>query len=578
MGLQGGCGGGCGGGKGARQRKGVGLASALALTALIVILAFVCVGASFAHLTLTNRNERLTEAESCADSILQLASARLLQDPSFGSHGSAAQRSLEITLPQGSARLTFDPDTARNWGIPCSYQNMASEQSLPGYLRTLPPQSVQLLAEGRSGGNRRLVEAIINQPPFKWAVASTGRIHSRGGLKIMGVKDLSQLVNGIDNLPADQILPGHIVSDHASAEALRLDSTSGSPTLVTGDVQSVGSVALGPSTTVQGQVKANADPSDIPEMVVERYDPDGIDGLNQVATSIHHSTLQVSGLWRRQGNLTITSGGLEMEQGYLYVNGNLEIQGGITGKGAIFATGDVVVRGMSNFSTDNLQAIVARGNLVIEGSGPEQSSFQGLLFGGGNLSARNVSLVGTLLGTSREGEGSQIELDQVALVSNPAAISLDFPELFAPPTASANLFVVAEFGDHEREVQMIPAPYLTADRFYDPTHDRLDPDLVTGTALEPHWIDRQNGRLARSITDFQPQFARQGPDTMVQQMVRWNDPRELEEKMKEGVRMANEVYQRARARGLQPGQFSLDPNRFIQTSDKMRRLLWRVVE
>ncbi len=562
--------------RGQVRRQGLGLANTLGMTALISMVAFVCVGASFAHLTVSSRVERLAEAESVADAVLHLASARLLQQPSFGVQGPAQQRSLVLTLPQGSARLTFDPQQARSWGIPVSLNNLENESSAPGYRRTLPPQMVQLLAEGRSGGSRRLVEVLISQPPFKWAVASTGPVHSAGGLKVFAVKDLSRLVLGVDNLPPDQILPGHILSDHPSAQALSLDSTPTNPSLITGDAQTVGSVALGASTTVQGQVKQHADPSDLPEVLVERYDPEGIQGLQALAADTHGSGLDLSGIWRRQGNLTVAAGGLNLEQGYLYVDGNLEIQGGVTGKGAIFATGNVVIRGMSRFSSDSLQAVVAGGDLTIEGSSPQQSSFQGLLMGGKSLRARHLTLAGSLLGANRDPEGSAIELEQVNLVSNPAAISLDFPELFTPPNNPVGTGKYLMQGGGQIQAQMILAPHLTSDRFYDPVADRLDPDRVTAESVDIRWVQLSDGAMVGSFLALDPVYGA-GNDPL--EYLRGRENREeIVANLKQGVAMADQLYQRARSRGLQAGRFSLDPNTFIQTSDKMRRMLWRVLE
>jgi len=567
------------------------------LTGLVSLLALVCVGASFSHLTLSTRGERIVDAEMAADSVANLAAARLLQQATFGTTGPAAQRSLEITLPQGSARVSFDAQQALDWQIPQSRNNLASETSLAGFQRNIPPQSVQIIAEGRSGGVRRLIEVIVNQPPYKWAVASTGNIHSTGGLQVMGVKDLGMLANGIDQLPPDQILPGHVASDSADSQALQLDSSAAAPSLITGDAQACGSVALGPSTVVNGQVKPNSDPAKLPEFVVQRYDPEGIQGLQVVPQSSVSSAFQVAGLWRRSGDFSVRRGGLELNQGYLYVDGDLEVYGGLSGKGAIFATGNVTVHGCSEFQADSLQAIMAGGDVSLEGSDADSSSFQGLIMGGGDLHARHMSLVGSFLGTSREPGGSNVNLDQVKMVSNPQAISLDFPELFARQTNAITMATglsssttvpggplapgPAPLGQGQTlsTVQSIPAPNLTAERFYDPVRDVLDPNLVTIDNMPIHYRFN-DGYIAKTYAEMREYTRRRlvvsenGEFLMHFQ----GSDEHLRESMREGVVIANQVYQRARQRGLERGRFSLDPNQFIQTSDKMRRMLWRVIE
>ena len=575
-------------------RRGVGLATTLGFTGAIVLLAFVCVAACFAQLTLSTRGQRLSEAELAADAVTQLAGARLLDDATFGNRGNGPEKSLEVRLPQGTARLTFDPETARLWGIPVSRNNLAGEEPVSGFGRTLPAQSVQLLAQGQSGGRMRVLEVILNQPPFQWAIASTGQIHSTGGLQVMGVKDFSMLQNGLAHLPPEQILPGHLVSDHSSAEALVLDSSSASPTLITGDAQARGGISVGPSTTVRGKVKQHAESARLPELVVENYDPAGMQGLQELGQANLGSQLSVSGVTRREGNLTVQQGGLALDEGYLYVHGNLEIFGGLSGKGAIFATGNVTVHGVSQFATENLQAIVAKGDLNLYGSGAEASSFQGLLMaGGGQLKARQVTLVGSFLGTSREGAGSSVELDQVQLVSSPQAIHLDFPNLMMERPTSSEVLVAEGSGVTRNRVWPVLDPHLDVTRFYDPVADRLDPSLVTAESLKPWYLcedgylNRDLGQVAGHLRHYTLDNSNQ-PRMVTVEGVEGNpdiaalNEQQAGERLRAGyqsaLRRADVLYQQARQNGLPRGQFSLDPNAFIQSSDKMRRLLWRVVE
>jgi len=572
--------------------RGIGLVTTLGFTGAIVLLAFVCVAACFAQLTISTRGQRMAEAELTADAVAQLAGARLLTDPAFGNHGAAVDKTLEITLPQGSARLTFDADQALRWGIPVSRNNLAGLDSLPGYARTLPAYSVQLLAQGQSGGRTRLLEVILNQPPFKWAIASTGQVHSTGGLQVLGVKDFGTLINGIENLPPEQILPGHLVSDSSDGQALHLDSSVSAPTLVTGDAQSMGGVNLGASTTVRGQVKQHAESAKLPEVVVENYDPAGVAGVQTISQSTLSSTLNVSGISRRTGSLTVNQGGLALDEGYLYVDGDLEIYGGLSGKGAIFSTGDVKVHGLSQFATSNLQAIVAKGNLELDGSGPGASSFQGLLMsGGGQLKARQVTLVGSFVGTSRNGQGSNIDLDQVKLVASPQAIHLDFPNLLMQPQHTKHVQVMLPgHGLQTHDVTPILDPHLDISRFYDPVADRLDPALVTSTSLKPQYrvydgsVAKDEG-VAAMLTGFYT-TADDGP-LSIDPNVSTSHPQMLDSgavsasliaSYKEALIKADAIYQQARQRGLPKGHFSLDPNTFLQSSDKLRRLLWRVVE
>ena len=565
--------------------RGFGLATSLGMTGIIVLICFVTVAACFAQLTFSTRSQRLSEAELAADSVAQLASARLLSVPNFGLTGNATEKSLELQLSEGRARLSFDQATAERWGVPLSRNNLANETAMPGFQRTIPPKSVQLLALGESGGRRRVIEVIVNQPPFKWAIASTGNLHSSGGMQVFGVKDFGLLANGINNLPPDQILPGHLVSNSTDAQALQLDSTSAAPTLVTGDAQASGGLTLGPSTTVNGQLKPNSDPAKLPELAVENYDPYGITGLQEITQSSASSTLGVSGIWRRSGDLTVSQGGLALDQGYLYVDGDLEVWGGLSGKGAVFATGNVTVHGVSQFSANSLQAIIAKGDLSLSGTDPDNSSFQGLLMSGKRIRASQVSVVGTLIGTSREAGGSSVELDQVKLVSNPQAIHLDFPKLlmghqdglgisFDPQTPDFGPLPQVGASSNDLNAWGVPDPNLDPLQFYNPTQDALDRDSVSVEDLHLSYVT-SDGHSFASFDELQNYARRNAFQThMPVEMV---DGRALAA-YQEGIDKANLIYRQGRRNGLPPASFSLDPNSFIQASDKMRRLLWRVVE
>jgi len=125
--------------------------------------------------------------------------------------------------------------------------------------------------------------------------------------------------------------------------------------------------------------------------------------------------LELSGLARATYSVVLDKG-LTLDGGVLYVDGDLTVQKGVNGYGAVFCTGSLKVQGGSNLGSDSLCALVAGGNLSLEGTGADKTQFRDLVYSYGEIKVSNITLVGSL---------------RANLVYDPKAVSLDFDLQFS---------------------------------------------------------------------------------------------------------------------------------------------------
>ena len=115
--------------------------------------------------------------------------------------------------------------------------------------------------------------------------------------------------------------------------------------------------------------------------------------------------------------------GLELNGGVLYVDGDLAISGGVDGYGAVFCTGSMRVSGGGTLATDSLCALVAGGGLSISGAGADKTQFRGLVYSAGALNVSDITVVGSLVGSSAS--GAPMTVVRSNLLFDPKAVVMD---------------------------------------------------------------------------------------------------------------------------------------------------------
>ena len=426
---------------------GASLPTVIMVVALMMTLAFTVVAIGFNHLNLSFRSNNNTKAEHLAEAVLSLAieKARLNVDE-FGLTGSTADRTIILTLdslPEGSRGvLSFDPSTAAELGVSFSTNNR-SESSVEGSnpMQPVPGQSLHLVARAEVKGAFSTMEAVISVPKFPYSIASGGAIRSNGGLLVAAVRpdiayDLSSPIHRED------LRPGHLVTNSSLGdEALVLTGTN----TIMGDIQSHSGAQIGTDTEILGETRLRANQVNLPKLDARDYDPyrslpagpapgtqpgeDEVQEVNSGAGVLNVKGYNVFGQKRADDTYNpdahlVVDNGITLQGGVLYVNGNLTVSaGGVKGKGAIVATGNIIINGGGEATTDNQAALVANGDITLRGTSSEKAKFAGLIYTKGDLQAENMRLAGVFVAAGQD-------TDDNGLPRTPSEVTLQNTELY----------------------------------------------------------------------------------------------------------------------------------------------------
>ncbi len=381
--------------------RGTSLGGTLLAIAVLSLLAFSLSSLMVSHLRMSSRQDRGQLASNAARSTMSAAVAKVLEDPKFGQTGTLEQE-VRLKFPEATGLLTFHRDNAKKDGLPHSTNNLDGREDAPGADGVMVPAStVYLTAIGRSGGVERRIDAVLRVPPFPWAIASGGRIDTRNGVYV------ASLPEGVWPPPTDEseLLPADLVANGIGSKAISL----GDESTVLGNVEAVGEVHISSpnKVVVKGEVLSGSSPVEIPVVRPTDYDP--------VSKHIEHFELTAGNVEELTG--TARAGvplefvrPLKLDNAQLYVDGDLTLRGGVTGSGALIATGDVTVLGGARIEAPTELAVISGGQVRLTGEGAERSRIRGLFYADKGLEASEMTLVGSLL-TGNASTG--IALDRV---------------------------------------------------------------------------------------------------------------------------------------------------------------------
>ncbi|MGE0493601.1 MAG: hypothetical protein AB7S38_30610 [Vulcanimicrobiota bacterium] len=393
---------------GCRAKRGATLATALVVGSLAFLAAFILAGSSFAELGYAQRIGNERRALNLAESATQMAAARLLQNDSYGQAG----EQFELELAGAWGGLTFVVGET-----PYSTYNLDSETAVQGFGgRVVPPHSIHLVGYARCANVVRRSEMVITRPPFPFVVAASGPIISQDGLVVGTLDDSGNLEAG-----PDELLPGHLASNSSELSAIELRGSG----FVAGNLRSVGGITLDPTIEVRGQQLTARDPVELPRIALSDFDPARTgDPYQDLPREMVGQTLV--GVHRGLGDLTVV-GDLNLSGATLFVDGDLTVYGGVTGKGLVVVTGQVKLGG-AELSSQNQSVFLAGSDVTLNGSSQQQSSFQGLVYTEGNFSASDIRVVGAFVAN---GPDSKTVLERASLVAQPDYTRLDLEEVLA---------------------------------------------------------------------------------------------------------------------------------------------------
>ena len=431
-----------------RRARGDILSQTILFVAIVFSLVLSMSSLMFSYLRWGDHGQNHERARLAATSALNRAIGHLKKDQSFTSDIVWKADGLEET-----ALLTFDPDR----GVPYSTNNTRNSLAVEAYQTHFPlsdgrviPNAVHLVAVGTCRNARYVAEAEITWPAADYALASTGSIQTRGDLEVFGVESLADS----DSTHPDDRKKSDIISNSTDGTAIVL--TAGE---VSGDLRSTGGIQPG-AANVDGEILDNqAEPSDLPKLDFNR--PAGSDPATDktlylsdfdftknpalAADSTHNLEMSPTEALADTDVFDITelrvrvnaggpssaplelNRGVLLEDGTLFVDGNLVIRNGLNGRGAVLATGKITIDGPTQVLSSQVAVFGGKG-VEISGSPTSSSRFRGLVISMSDFKADNVQIDGTALCSGPEtqiGPGPQMILDNVKFVHAPDANKLD---------------------------------------------------------------------------------------------------------------------------------------------------------
>lgn len=353
----------------------------------------------------TGHSSNKLGARHLAESAVTLGLEKLLKDPA------SSPDLIDVSLPAfegGHGYLTFNKSSQPGGlSIPVSVNNLQGTATTPGWSnRAVAPESANLVAVGVYRGKTHRTEVILHVPAYPYVVSSSLPILANN-LEVSGVLSKSALTSGLAAIPPEQVAPGHVVSN-----ALDPLSLTGADTKIRGDVQNGGKILLAQDVHVNGEVRPNSDAVPIPTAQVISFDTNSKPETNKItAPRLPGHTL--SGFNRSQS--LAVDGELKLDNGVLYVEGDLTVSDGLHGVGAIFATGAINIQGGGSLQGDHQAALMAKGPITIEGSAAQPAEFRGVVYTEGALTFRHANVVGTVAVNAPNGAG-RVTLDKAKLI------------------------------------------------------------------------------------------------------------------------------------------------------------------
>ncbi|MBX3170968.1 MAG: hypothetical protein KF760_26410 [Candidatus Eremiobacteraeota bacterium] len=405
-----------------RCRRGATIGSYLAALTVFAVFLLTMVTMATQHLHFSSMAYQQQAAKNLAEAAIQQALIKVVESDSalFG----AARRvdhlvTVNNTLYPGNSRglVVFNKMVAQGQKIPFSTNNFNGGGEVAGDLgRSVPINTLHLVGTGYCGEAKRTVEAVYYVPPFPSALASEGPIRSNGALLVAGVRDPSLFPGRYENLPAKEKTPSHVFSNsHDPEEAVVL----GAGAQIKGNVGAVGGVKVTRSD-VMGEVKPFSPPQALPRIdmdaIFARLDQQvGKDSLGPTYPGDYNLE------WNAQCDTDLhITGQLTLHQGVLFVKGNLEVDGGITGEGLIYVGGRTIVHRGADFRSADQVALMSKQRIELDGAGQNDYFFQGMVYSEQDIVARQITVLGACIARGVGG----LSFENVNALNAPVTVSL----------------------------------------------------------------------------------------------------------------------------------------------------------
>lgn len=373
------------------RKRGAGILTVLTASTLLLLLGLTVAGTAFHHLSVSNRLHHSQSARNLAEACLAKAVAQLIKQPTAYQSGPYATFIPPPLTSDQQVYVTFDPAQVagsnanlKSTRLVRSYNNLSGTGQVsvdPNII--IPAESLYVRAVGVDHGVERAMECVLWVPPFPYAMAAGDKIELKGNSKVASLK------NPADFSDPTKWVPGSLASNsNASPDAVQLKDT----VHVTGDAQAVGITTVAATAKVDGETRSNYSRVRIPTLRVEDYDTHLKTGVQTYSSSTPPSS-NVNGFAYRSGPLNFSSG-INLNNGVVYVDGDLTVTGPISGQGALIATGKIDISGSGSLTSNNKVALLSKGDMTLTGTSSGRIGAQGLLYTDGKLKADYADIVG----------------------------------------------------------------------------------------------------------------------------------------------------------------------------------------
>ncbi len=300
-------------------------------------------------------------------------------------------------------------------GFPRSTNNIGGSGPIAGEGRQVPVDCVHVYSTGVCRGQRRTIEAVIRKPPAPYGLCASGPIHSISPLTVTGI---SKAQTTYDPTKVDR--PGHVVSN----AGVKIDAPGSN---ITGYIKGCGPVDVAGPAQVAGGLRPNASNTVLLDIDIQALSPKtpapaaspnegGMTGVVEIVEALHES--QKLDVMYYCGHDLKFEGPVQLDNAFLYVQGNLEVMGGVWGTGAIVVDGDVTITGGTSLAAanDSEVALLASGLITLRNGA--NNFFRGIIYSEKGLDAKNMVVIGSAVVNSPDPTQGKCELEDMVFVAD----------------------------------------------------------------------------------------------------------------------------------------------------------------
>ena len=394
--------------------------STLLLVTIVLLVAATMAGVFTLNMNITQRVSNGTVALNEAEAGIAEVLYQISRDENVSKTENAQQQpiidwgknneTLRSTITPGYSDeeafhiVTFDPSSE----FPHSTNNTSLDRNSGSLGRTVPDGRLHLVSTGYCKGQYRTVECVVERPPFPFGLATSGPINSEDPIVVKGVSSIAELQS------ANEDRPGHLVCNSPQGITIKAAPHGSVTTEISGFVKSTGPVNIEQPAVVRGGIRSFSDDSTLANLDVTKFKNQGEPGVITLMDSSYDKEQELDVMYYRSGDLRYQRS-VQLKNAMIYVDGNLTVDGPLSGEGLIVVNGNATFNSGTALSGSNRMAVLASGDIKIVGN---NNYFTGLVYAEGNFSAKDITIVGNTIVNSENPAKGRAELSNVTIVSN----------------------------------------------------------------------------------------------------------------------------------------------------------------